>query len=46
MHRLKEERALAWDEEIYQALKANDIKLICYVPDIVVADLIKMLKVD
>ena len=38
--------ALAWDEEIYQALKANDIRLICYVPDIVLADLIKMLEAD
>ena len=37
---------MSWDQEIYQGLKANGIKLICYVPDIVVADLIRMLEAD
>jgi sulfopyruvate decarboxylase alpha subunit len=38
--------AVAWEEIIVQALKANEVKLVAYVPDKVLAPLIKRLHAD
>lgn len=37
---------MAWDEQVFQGLKANEVKLVSYVPDGVLANLINMLEAD
>ncbi|MHB8990796.1 MAG: thiamine pyrophosphate-binding protein [Chloroflexota bacterium] len=37
---------MSWEEELCQGFKANGIKLICYLPDIVLSDLLDMLHED
>jgi sulfopyruvate decarboxylase alpha subunit len=37
---------LSWQEQFYQSLKANGIRLVCYVPDSALAVLIDLLEKD
>jgi sulfopyruvate decarboxylase alpha subunit len=37
---------LSWEETLCQGFKANGIRLVCYLPDIVLSDLIEMLQRD
>ena len=37
---------MSWEAEVSQGFKANNIKLVCYVPDIVLAGLIEILEKD
>jgi len=37
---------LSWQEQLYQSLKANGIRLVCYVPDSVLSGLIDLMERD
>ncbi len=37
---------MSWEEQLYQGLKGNGIRLICYVPDIVLSGLIDLVEKD
>jgi sulfopyruvate decarboxylase alpha subunit len=37
---------LSWQEQLYHSLKANGIRLVCYVPDSVLAGLIDLMEKD
>ncbi len=37
---------MSWQEQLYQSLKANGIRLVCYVPDSLLAGLIDLMEKD
>lgn len=37
---------MSWEEELCQGLKANEVRLICHVPDLVLANVIELMEKD